>query len=215
MQIYVASFGLLYKYQLHQDREENFNMTLSKELKNIFDMAQRLLCDIEGFVNTTSSQKIGSEDWIKKREMRELLNFHNLTEMMKLHQIYVKGRFQSYVEKLLQRIRQQSKRNYVEKSITFPKHKSLALRKKKTVTRRPQKGGRRVNNNNRPQKQQPLNGDNLEMSTKRVHIVRTTRMPGRNNRNNNNKNMNGRRRQRTTKASVLKQQQQQQPKKQL
>lgn len=210
LQIYVASLGLLQKYQMKMDREDQeFNTTISNELKVIFNGARDLLCEIEHFVNTTSSQKIGVDDWITKREMRSLLNFQNLTDMMKLHQIYVKGRFQSYIEKLLQRITQQSKRNYVEKSITYPKHKSLSLRKKKTVSRRPNKGGRR----NRPQKQQqPLNGDNIEMSTKRVHIVRTTKNNkinnNINNKSNNNRNMNGKRRQRTTKASTLQQQQQ-------
>ncbi|KAG5683864.1 hypothetical protein PVAND_013126 [Polypedilum vanderplanki] len=203
MQIFTASFGLLHKFQPKTSNEE---LAISKELKDIFIATRKLLCEIEGFVNTTSSQKIGTEDWIKKKEMRELLDFKNLTEMMKLHQMYAKGRFQTYIEKLLQRIKQQSKRNYVEKSITFPKHKSLALRKKKTVTRRPIKG-RRINNNNRPQKHQPINGENLEMSTKKLYIVRTTKISGRNNKN---MKMNNKRRQRTTKASILQHQQQQQ-----
>lgn len=195
MQIYVASFGLLFKEQLKEDRGENDN-TMSQELQKIFQDARHLLCDIEEFINATSSRKIGSEDWIKKREMKQIIQFKNLTNIY-LHRTYVKGRFQNYIQKLYKRIVQQSSReDYSEKSISYPKYKSL--KKHRTATRRAHKGGKKNN------RQNGQNGHEV-LPTKRVHIVRTSKQPGqtRITKNNNNINRN-RRRQRTTTTPIPK-----------
>jgi hypothetical protein len=172
MQIYVASIRLLYNVQYIDDSKNN-NNTMSQELDKIFQAARTLLCDIEDFINATSSQKIGKKDWIKMKEMKQILQFKNFTEM-ELHRTYVKGRFQSYIQKLYRRIVQQSERtDWTEKRISYPKHKSLRRKHNKSPNRL-NKGERRG------KKRQNKNSfDNNEASsvTKRIHIVRTTKMP--------------------------------------
>ncbi|KAL7030512.1 hypothetical protein ACKWTF_006689 [Chironomus riparius] len=185
LQKYVATFILLHKSQKIDDEAHN-NNTMSEELGKILRDAKHLLCDIEHFVNATSSLKIGPKDWIKKREMKELVQFQNLTAMF-LHRTYTKGRFQDYIQKLLKRIEQQSARNYVEKQVTYPKLKSIK-KNKQQGTKRARKGNKR-NQNGRKIEQQ-----NEVAVTKRTHIVRTSKNPAQ---VRNNKNKNNRRRQRT------------------
>jgi hypothetical protein len=161
---------------------------MSEELGKILKDAKHLLCDIEHFVNSTSSQKIGQKDWIKKREMKELVKFENLTAMY-LHRTFAKGRFQDYIQKLFKRIEQQSERNYVEKQVTYPKLKSIKRNNNKQQgTKRARKGNKR-NQNGRKIDQQ-----NEVAVTKRTHIVRTSKNPAQ---VRNNKSKNNRRRQRT------------------
>lgn len=223
MQIYVASFSLLQNVQLVHDAANNSH-EMSEELSKMFQSAQRLLCEIEGLINATSAQKIGSKDWIKRKEMREILTFQNLSDMV-IHRIYVKGSYQSYIKRLENRVLQQSSKDYVEKKIIYPKHKALGS--KKAGTRRPNKGGRKNHNNikrqqqrlQRQQNQQQKQQLQLQMqqqqlneisTTKRIHIVRKTKTPGQQRKNNNR--MNARRRQKNTKVPVQQQQQSQQKK---
>ena len=145
-----------------------------------------MLCEIEDFVNATSSQKINKKDWIKKREMKELVQFQNLTAMF-LNRTYAKGRFQDYIKRLLNRIEQQSARNYIEKQVTYPKLKSIK-KNKQQGTKRARKGNRRNQNGRKNEEQYEV------AVTKKTHIVRTSKNPSQ---PRNNKNKNNRRRQRT------------------
>lgn len=163
---------------------------MSEELGKILRDAKHLLCDIEHFVNATSSQKIGGKDWIKKREMKELIQFQNLTAMF-LHRTYAKGRFQDYIQKLLKRIEQQSARNYIEKQVTYPKLKSIK-KNKQQGTKRARKGNKRNQNGRK------IDQENEVAVTKRTHIVRTSKNPAQ---ARNNKNNRRRQRTRTTTTS--------------
>jgi Unpaired protein len=189
MQVYVASFGLLHKIQLEEDTRTN-NNTMSTELRSIFQSAKSLLCEIEDFINSTSSKKIGDENWMTRREMREALKSLNLTtDALYLNRVFVKGRFQVYIQKLYKRIAHQADNDYQEKRIDHPKEKLLKRLKNRNrkTTRRPRKMVNRKKNQN-----------NLDaVSTKKVHIVRTTRVPGQ-----KRKNDTRRRNRSTTEASV-------------
>ncbi|XP_070494696.1 uncharacterized protein [Chironomus tepperi] len=191
LQKYVATFILLHKRQKIDDEAHN-NNTMSEELGKILRDAKHLLCDIEHFINATSSQKIGQKDWIKKGEMRNLTKFRNITAMF-LNRTYAKGRFQDYIQKLMNRIKQQSAKNFVEKNVTYPKLKSIK-KNKQQGTKRARKGNKR-NQNGRKIDQQ-----NEVAVTKRTHIVRTSKNPAQ-ARNNVNKNNRRRQRTRTTTSS--------------
>lgn len=164
----------------------------------ILSSAKALLCEIEHFVNATSKVKISDIDWIKRGEMRKLIEFQNLTSNMAVHRTYTKGLFQEYVNLLFRRVKQQSKRGYVETKVEHVK-KSLQKNKQKT-TKKSRRGNRRGPKGQKNDQQYEIS------STKRVHIVRTSKSPShpRNNKNKMNKNRNERRQNKTstTVASV-------------
>lgn len=154
MQIYVATFGVLYKEQLKQDIETN-NNTLSTELHDIFKSARELLCAIEDFVNATNTERIGSQDWLNRREMKDLLNFKNLTDKLTIHRMYAKGRFQGYIKKLHDRIIGQINNPSIQNQ-SQSKYPKLRALKRNSTTRRKNK--------------KLQNGS----ATKKVHKIRTT-----------------------------------------
>lgn len=153
MQIYVATFGLLYKEQLKKDVENN-NNTLSAELHDIFNSARELLCTIEDFVNSTNTERINSNDWLTRHEMKQILNFKNLTDKLTIHRMYAKGRFQTYIKKLHDRIIGQTSDPSIQNQ-SQSKYPKLRALKRKPVNRR---------------KSLLQNGS----ATKKVHKVRTT-----------------------------------------
>lgn len=173
MQIYVATFGLLYKEQLKIAERDSDN-TLSNELFKIFEVARDLLCAIEDFVNSTNTERITSKDWYTKKEMRTILTFKNLTERLLFHETYAKGRFQIYVKRLHDRINAQMRSPEAQKQPpnTHPKLKALKKRSNKTTRR---SRGR--------------------AASKRTHIVRTSTPP---TQQLNNRKRNGTRRQKRT-----------------
>lgn len=191
MQKYVASFILLQKNQKIDDELHN-NNTMSQELGRILQDARKMLCEIEHFVNATSSKKIGSDDWITKKQMHGIIKFQNLTAMF-LHRTYAKGRFQDYIHKLLRRIEHQSSTNFVEKKVSYPKFKLLRKNRKQT-TKKARRGNKRIQNERRQQQQ------NESTPTKRVHIVRTTKQPSQ---TRIVKNKNNRRRMRTKTTTTI------------
>lgn len=173
LQIYVATFGLLYKEQLKKDSEHNVDDVLSKELFEIFKAARELLCAIEDFVNSTSTERINVDDWFTKKEMRSKLVFKNLTDKLTMHRTYAKGRFQGYIKKLHDRINSQIKSPNASSQPISPNHPKLkALKKRKLTTRRQRNRGSRKN-------KRPQNGlvESEVSTTKRVHIIRTTNRP--------------------------------------
>lgn len=167
----MATFGLLYKEQLKKDSEHNVDDVLSKELFEIFKAARELLCAIEDFVNSTSTERISVDDWFTKKEMRSKLVFKNLTDKLTMHRTYAKGRFQGYIKKLHDRINSQIKSPNASSQPISPNHPKLkALKKRKLTTRRQR---------NRGSRKRPQNGllESEVSITKRVHIIRTTNRP--------------------------------------
>lgn len=152
MQVFVATFGLIYKEQLKNDLIHN-NNTLSIELNNIFAAARELLCAIEDFVNSTNTERINSNDWLTRHEMRQILNFKNLTDKLNMHRVYAKGRFQSYIKKLHDRISKQIDNPEVQ-SQNQSKYPKLRALKRKPANRR----------------KSLQNGS----GTKKIHKIRTT-----------------------------------------
>lgn len=132
----MASFSLLYKFQLQIDHSNN-NNTISQELKEILDRARALLCDIEHFVNATSNKNGNYKpDWYRKEEMAKIVTLKKNNKHL-LNNLFVKSRFQEYIEKLYKRI----KNFNLDKNLEV---KSLA-NKRRTTTRRARKnhGNRR------------------------------------------------------------------------
>lgn len=172
MQIYLASFSILYKLQAHDDNLYN-NNTVSIELKTLLNKARELLCEIEHLVNATSNREGKAKpSWYEKDDMAKILTLKKKRNF--LNNLFVKARFQSYVEKLLQRIRHFNKDKNSE-----PK----SLNRRGMTTRRPQKpgkGGGRRKGSKRP-KTTPA-----EFADKKTYIIRTkaprrnrgTRLPG-------------------------------------
>lgn len=154
MQIYVATFGLLYKEQLNDERGFN-NNTISAELHNIFKIARELLCSIEDFVNSTNTERISTSDWLTRHEMKQILNFQNLTDKLFLHRMYAKGRFQGYIKKLHDRIVKQILQPQIQNVSQGRYPKVRALKHKKPTNRR---------------KNALQNGS----ASKKVHKIRTT-----------------------------------------
>lgn len=166
IQIYVASFSLLYKYQLKSDQDNN-NNTISKELEDILNKARALLCDIEHFVNATSN-KDGNDKpkWYKVEEMtkitRKLKN-----QKPRFNNIFVKARFQHYINRLYKRIQSFNLTKNLE-------HKSLHNKSRRVTTR-----GSRKNNRTRRPRTTTEDYTGEPTSTQKVFIV-TTRRPRKN-----------------------------------
>lgn len=117
LQIYLASFSVIYKNQLNDDT--NYNHTISEELKVLRDRARELLCDIEHFVNATSNRDGAQKpDWYDRESMGKIVT---LRKEKLLNNIFVKSRFQHYIEKLYKRIKHFNLQKNLE-------HKSLKSR---------------------------------------------------------------------------------------
>lgn len=129
-QIFVASFSLLYKFQLQEDYDSNDN-TISQELKDILDRARELLCDIEHFVNATSNKNGKNMPyWFEKEEMAKIVKLRRKNKPY-LNNLFVKARFQHYIDRLYKRIQ-----NFkLEKNLKSLPSKSRRL----TTTLKPQR----------------------------------------------------------------------------
>lgn len=118
----MASFSNLYKNQLQDDTSYN-NHTISQELKVLKDRARELLCDIEHFVNSTSNRKGEEMAYFKKEEMGKIVS---LRKEKLINNIFVKARFQHYIDKLYKRIKHFNLQKNLE-------HKSLKSRRQTTT----------------------------------------------------------------------------------
>lgn len=128
-QIYVASFSLLYKYQLQDDNGLN-NNTVSPELKDILERARQLLCDIEHFVNATSNRNRQHRPyWYEEVEMAKLVKLKKKT--IRLNNKFVKGRFQHYISKLYKRIKDFKLEKNLEPKALKPHRPRSTLRPRK------------------------------------------------------------------------------------
>lgn len=105
VQIFLAAFSVTYKQQFQYDEEYN-NHTVSDELKDILEKARALLCDIEIFVNATANRNNKSKPyWFDKEEMESIVKTLKKKGLKPLvNNIFVKARFQSYIDKLHKRI---------------------------------------------------------------------------------------------------------------
>lgn len=129
LQIYLASFTVLYKRQLQDDTQFN-NHTFSPELKNLRDNARELLCDIEHFVNATSN-KNGEQKpyWFEKEEMAKIVI---LREKKILNNLFVKARFQQYIEKLCKRIKHFNLQRNLQPKALKPRRYTTTLKPRRS-----------------------------------------------------------------------------------
>lgn len=109
-------------------------------------------------MNATNTERIGSQDWLTRHEMKQLLNFKNLTDKLTIHRMYAKGRFQTYIKKLHDRIIGQITNSSIQNQ-SQSKYPKLRALKKNSTTRRKRK--------------QLQNG----VATKKIHKIRTTKNP--------------------------------------
>lgn len=165
MQIYLASFSVLYKLQLAEDTQYN-NNTVSIELNTLLNKARELLCEIEHFVNATSN-RLGTHKppWYEKGEMAKILT---LKKRNYLNNLFVKARFQTYVEKLLQRIKKFNKDKNLEP-------KSMNRRPKTTRQQRKHKKCRKEGNCPRR-----LKTTTAEFADEKTFIITTPKAPKKN-----------------------------------
>ncbi|CRK91195.1 CLUMA_CG004878, isoform A [Clunio marinus] len=164
------------------------NDTISQELKEILDRARELLCDIELFVNATSN-KNGSHKphWYDARSMSEIVTLENdeNNPRLKIHGIFLKARFQEYVNKLYKRIR------------TFKLDRNLKSGKfRRTSTIQPHKNHRRNRPGRRRKTTVRYNGE--PAVTEKTYII-TTRNPRRGSKTSRRTRTPGQKRQRQNK----------------
>lgn len=160
----MASFSLLYKFQLREDFKNN-NNTISQELKDILDRARELLCDIEHFVNATSNKNGQNKPyWFEKDEMAQIVTLHKKKNKHILNNLFVKARFEHYIERLYKRIQNFNlEKNLEKKSISNKIRPFTTLRPRKNRTNR--KGRHRTTL--------------IDKSTEKTFII-TTRKPRKN-----------------------------------
>lgn len=170
MQIYLASFSILFKLQEREDIQWN-NNTVSTELNTLLNKARELLCEIEHFVNATSN-RMGTHkpSWYEKDEMAKILT---LKKRNYLNNLFVKARFQTYVDKLLQRI----KKFNLERNL---EPKSFHRRRLTTQKPRKQRKGRNGGKGSRRPKTTAEFADEKTFifTTKGPRRNRGTRLPG-------------------------------------
>lgn len=167
LQIYVASFSFIHKNQTKAD-ELNNNTTLSNELETILNKARALLCDIEHFVNATSN-KHGNNipKWYSLGEMSRIV-WKLKNQKSRYNNLFVKARFQQYVDRLYKRIQSFNLTKNME-------HKSLQNKSRRVKTTL--KSRRRNRMNKRRTTTVAYTGE--PTSTEKVFII-TTRGPRRN-----------------------------------
>lgn len=167
LQIYLASFSVLYKLQEQDDTSYN-NNTISQELKELRGRARELLCDIEHFVNATSNRNGEQRPyWFEKEEMGKIVT---LRKEKWLNNKFVKARFQHYIDRLYKRIKHFNLQKNLE-------HKSLKSRRL-TTTVKPRKS--RKNRMNR-RKTTTLDYTGEPTTTEKTFII-TTRKARKNTR---------------------------------
>lgn len=102
-QVFLATLFLSHKYQFENDRENN-NNTVSTELKEILERARELLCNIEHFINATLTNKPASS-WYTPKEMEKIVKLNKTQNFLRINNLFVKARFQDYINKMLRRIK--------------------------------------------------------------------------------------------------------------
>lgn len=188
-QIFVASFFIIHELQLRYDNVYN-NHTVSSELKDILDQARALLCDIEHFVNATSNKDgLSKPHWYEKDEMKKIVRFE--TKDRPVNNMFVKARFQNYIEKLYKRI----KHFNLERNL-----KTLKNPRVKTSTRphrnrkNKQRGG--VGSQKRRGRVTAANGEptttekTIIITTKNARRKKASRLPGQKKQNKINQSLN-------------------------
>lgn len=137
IQIYVASFLMLRRMQEEQDYIDN-NYTTSIELEKLFYKAKEILCQIEHFLNATTSKvdiKLAPHPrWFTWEDMNNKIAAFP-KDKKKLNNVFVKARFEKYIDKMLRRLEKFS----IEKNLKSLEKKGRAGKGRRKPSKKPQK----------------------------------------------------------------------------
>lgn len=111
MQIYVATLSVLHNISKRKQDLDEESQKISEELGAIFHNAQQLLCSIETFINGTMGDGISKipMDWWTDEEIRNKVKIKDPEDpkgiQEKISYLFVAGRFQQYINRLSDRIK--------------------------------------------------------------------------------------------------------------